>query len=164
MIQLFSNNRFSKLKDEVGSALFELALSLPISLVLLSGCFGIGDMLREHQVVSHAIKLGARAAISASNDSCDNLDVIAREAVDSYLQTAGLAELVDKSQISFETHEIPFVVSETPYEEASAYFTTIKVFINEPMSNPLSNIFGSFGINDIKSSASYVLEQVCTDA
>jgi Flp pilus assembly protein TadG len=77
---------------ERGSQVIELALALPILLVILSGVAEFGLLFRTLSVTANAAREGARIAIVPGNEYNDAL-VEAR--VNAYLQAAGVSGVPD---------------------------------------------------------------------
>ena len=77
---------------ERGQAVIELALTLPLLLLVVLGIFDFGLMLQRYEVVTNAAREGARTAIlpsfcsAAPFTACPN----AKTRVENYLNTAGL--------------------------------------------------------------------------
>ncbi len=71
--------------SDIGSELVELALALPILLLVIAGVVDFGFLFQRYEVITNAAREGARMAV-LSGYTCT--DVTAR--VQSYLTTSGL--------------------------------------------------------------------------
>ncbi len=84
----------SPLRDTDGAALIEMAVSLPLLVVLVVGIFDFGGAFNLKQELNNAAREGARfAAAQPSNDLTQTLPPsvsAVRFVVDSYLATAGI--------------------------------------------------------------------------
>jgi Flp pilus assembly protein TadG len=79
-------------ESDAGSELVELALALPLVLLVIAGVIDFGFLFQRYEVVTNAAREGARMAV-LSGYSCDNTltsDVGSR--VQSYLTTSGLTD------------------------------------------------------------------------
>ena len=79
-------------RGEQGQAVIELALTLPLLLLVLLGIFDFGLMLQRYEIVTNAAREGARAGVlpnfcsAPPFSSCSN----AKTRAESYLNTGGL--------------------------------------------------------------------------
>jgi Flp pilus assembly protein TadG len=78
--------RFRRMAGERGAELIEMALVLPVLLLVLAGIVDFGFMFREWSVVTNAAREGARAAIL---DGYADEDV--RSRVQQYMDASGAA-------------------------------------------------------------------------
>jgi Flp pilus assembly protein TadG len=85
MAVLIAACRRSRLASSRGASLVEMALVMPVLLVMLAGIFDIGFLLNHYAVVTNAAREGARVA-AVPGWAAD--DVEAR--VNAYLAAAGL--------------------------------------------------------------------------
>lgn len=60
------------LKDQRGQSLVELALVLPLLLVLLAGVLEFGRIFHDYLIITNASREGARVAVLGSDDSAIN--------------------------------------------------------------------------------------------
>jgi Flp pilus assembly protein TadG len=72
-------------RSELGSQLIEFMIVFPILMLLIAGIFDFGMLLRNYEVITNAVREGARVAVL---DGYDEDDVQAR--VDQYLNAAGI--------------------------------------------------------------------------
>ena len=86
MAALTAALRRSRLASSRGAQLVEMALLMPVLLLMLAGMFDIGFLLNHYAVVTNAAREGARAA---SVPGWNEDDVEAR--VNQYLSAAGLS-------------------------------------------------------------------------
>jgi Flp pilus assembly protein TadG len=78
--------------NERGSELIELAVALPILLLVIAGIMDFGFLFERYEVVTNAAREGARMAVLGGY-TCDNTtgsDVYKR--VQDYLQSSGLTD------------------------------------------------------------------------
>jgi Flp pilus assembly protein TadG len=78
--------------EDFGSEVIELALALPILLLVVAGIMDFGFLFERYEVVTNAAREGARMAVLPGY-SCDNTltsDVGSR--VQAYLQSSGLTD------------------------------------------------------------------------
>ena len=76
----------NRLRQERGAELIEMALVLPLLLLIIMGIIDFGFMFREMNVVTNAAREGARTGILPAYDDAD---VIAR--VQQYMGAAGIS-------------------------------------------------------------------------
>ena len=77
--------------SERGAALVELALVIPVLVVLLTGIVEFGHMFRTYEITTNAAREGARLAALPGNEENDYLTV--RQRVAAYLADARLPEI-----------------------------------------------------------------------
>jgi Flp pilus assembly protein TadG len=75
----------NRLRQERGAELIEMALVLPLLLLIVMGIFDFGFMFREMNVVTNAAREGARTGILPDYDDAD---IDAR--VQQYMNAAGI--------------------------------------------------------------------------
>jgi Flp pilus assembly protein TadG len=80
-------------KNRAGGAIVELALLMPVLLILLLGCWEVGRMVQINQILNNAAREGARVASTGLNTYSDVNTV-----VNNYLTTAGISN-VNKLQV-----------------------------------------------------------------
>lgn len=109
------------LKDERGQAMVELALVLPILLILFMGIIEFGRVYHSYLVITNASREGARVAILGGSD----------EAI-----SARVGEVTaDLDQTKIQT-----VVTPVPAERMSGKLATIDVQYKIPLVFPLFDI------------------------
>jgi Flp pilus assembly protein TadG len=84
--------RWSRTSKDHGSELIELAIALPILLLVLAGIMDFGFLFERYEVVTNAAREGARMAV-LTGYTCNNTtssDVYNR--VHTYLQSSGLTD------------------------------------------------------------------------
>jgi Flp pilus assembly protein TadG len=92
MAALNRRRRWPRALGEHGSELIELAIALPILLLVIAGIMDFGFLFERYEVVTNAAREGARMAV-LTGYSCDNTltsDVGSR--VQTYLSTSGLTD------------------------------------------------------------------------
>jgi Flp pilus assembly protein TadG len=72
-------------RDDRGAELVELALVLPVLLLVLGGIVDFGFLFKDFQVVANAAREGARVALLPTSGAAD-----VQTRVDSYLSAGGL--------------------------------------------------------------------------
>lgn len=72
-------------RDARGAELVELALVLPVLLLVLGGIVDFGFLFKDFQVVANAAREGARVALLPTSEAAD-----VQTRVDSYLSAGGL--------------------------------------------------------------------------
>jgi Flp pilus assembly protein TadG len=82
--------RLKALRDDTGAEVIELALVLPILLLVLAGIVDFGFLFQRFEVVTNAAREGARVAVLPGYSQAD---VQAR--VQSYLTKSGLSGAMD---------------------------------------------------------------------
>jgi Flp pilus assembly protein TadG len=78
--------RLGRLKGEKGAELVELAVVLPLLLILIAGIVDFGFLLQSFQVVTNAAREGARIGVLPGYNTSDIQGRVA-----SYITAAGLA-------------------------------------------------------------------------
>lgn len=79
-------------RNDRGSELVELAIALPLLLIIIAGIIDFGFLFEKYEVVTNAAREGARMAVLGGY-TCDNTtgsDVYKR--VQDYLQSSGLTD------------------------------------------------------------------------
>ena len=74
-----------RIRSESGNAVLELALTLPLLLVVVMGIFDFGFMFQQYELVTNAAREGARVGVLPNYASAD---AIAR--AQQYLSSAGI--------------------------------------------------------------------------
>lgn len=97
--------RRSSLRGERGSELIELALALPILLLVLAGIMDFGFLFERFEVVTNAAREGARMAVLSTSSGYSTTDVQNR--VSSYLTTSGLTGSSATTDVSYTTQTLP---------------------------------------------------------
>jgi hypothetical protein len=73
-----------------GQALAELAIAIPVLLLLLFGIIEFGNAWRTYQVVTNAAREGARRAVMANAGVVDSTEAGVRAVIDTVLTAGGL--------------------------------------------------------------------------
>ncbi len=86
------------LRSERGAELVEMALVLPILLLLIAGIVDFGFLLHSYQVSTNAAREGARIAMLPGYDA-DGWDTVKQRVVD-YYTSAGLTQSTDNVTVA----------------------------------------------------------------
>jgi Flp pilus assembly protein TadG len=86
MASVASRHAFRKrLRSETGAELIEVALTLPLLLLVLLGIIEFGFVFQQYEVITNAAREGARVAVLPSYSTDD-----AKTRINNYLDAAGL--------------------------------------------------------------------------
>ncbi|MFZ5595960.1 MAG: TadE family protein [Bacillota bacterium] len=110
------------LKDNNGQAMVELALVLPILLVLFMGVVEFGRIFHSYLIITNASREGARVAITGKSDA----DIEAR---------------VDLTTSSLEKTEVTTTISPAQSLRRSGSLATVEVKYNVDLIFPLFDLF-----------------------
>jgi len=88
------HGRSGLIRDRAGQAMAEMAIVLPILVLLVMGIIEFGLAFRTHQIITNSAREGARVAVLPSTDTQDTED-----AVRSRLENSGLNP--DEAEIIF---------------------------------------------------------------
>jgi Flp pilus assembly protein TadG len=94
--------RVARTNGERGAALLEVALTLPLMLLVAVGIFEFGRAYQTWQILTNAAREGARVAVLPGSD-----DEAVEERVMDYLE-AGLLPAAAEADITITDTEIPF--------------------------------------------------------
>jgi Flp pilus assembly protein TadG len=97
--------RLKRWRDERGSEIVELAIALPILLLVLAGIMDFGFLFERYEVVTNAAREGARMAVLSNSSGYSATDVQNR--VSSYLSTSGLTGSSATTDVSYTTQTLP---------------------------------------------------------
>ena len=91
-----------KLKDEDGAALVEMALVLPLLMLILFGILEFGILLERWQVLTNGAREGARLGIVHIQDTCADATVAAnvQQAVVNYVNAAGIGMTIAAGDVA----------------------------------------------------------------
>ena len=95
------NSAFGRLKSQRGAELIEMALILPLLLLVLVGIVDFGFLFQRYEVLTNAAREGARMAVLA-NSGYTITDV--RTRVCSYLTAGGVPTTCGRSWPPTATH------------------------------------------------------------
>jgi len=133
--------------DDRGSELIELALVLPILLLVLAGIMDFGFLFQRFEVVTNAAREGARLG-SLPLYSLDD----AKERAEKYLQAGGLNE----------THTPPDAIYDTEIV-GSVPVAVIRVTVHYPSQfaflGPIAALVGGSGFGTIQLNATSVMRR-----
>lgn len=88
--------------DDKGAELIELALVLPILLLVLAGMVDFGILLQRYEVVTNAAREGARVAVLPNYTVAD-----AQARVSSYLTVSGLTGAAPPANVVYSSETLP---------------------------------------------------------
>lgn len=126
-------------KCESGAELLELAIALPILMLIIGGVIDFGILFQRYEVVTNAAREGARVAVLPDFGVAD---VQAR--VNSYLAASGLDAVGPAPQVVYTTSEV------TP---GGPSIDVVRVTVQYPhqflLLTPLAGLLGKGGHGDI---------------
>jgi Flp pilus assembly protein TadG len=97
--------RLRELRHDRGAEIIELAIALPILLLVLAGIMDFGFLFERYEVVTNAAREGARMAVLSNSAGYSTTDVQNR--VTSYLNTSGLTGSSATTDVSYTTQTLP---------------------------------------------------------
>jgi Flp pilus assembly protein TadG len=124
----------NRLRQERGAELIEMALVLPLLLLIIMGIIDFGFMFREMNVVTNAAREGARAGILPDYGSAD---VEAR--VQQYLNAAGINVTCPSAGCVVLT---PVIDVAAPSGTFQARDVRVTIFHNWTFLSPIAAMFG----------------------
>lgn len=92
-------------RGERGSELIELAIALPILLLVIAGIMDFGFLFEKYEVVTNAAREGARMAVLNNSAGYSTTDVQNR--VSAYLDSSGLTGSSATTDVSYTTQTLP---------------------------------------------------------
>ena len=120
------------LKNDSGAELLELAIALPMLMLIIGGVIDFGILFQRYEVVTNAAREGARVAVLPDFGVAD---VQAR--VTSYLTASGLNDAAPVPQVAYSTAEV------TP---GGPSISVVKVTVQYPhqflLLTPLAGLLG----------------------
>jgi Flp pilus assembly protein TadG len=124
----FTNTTGRGFQRRRGVAIVELALVLPILLVLLLGIWEVGRLVQISQIVNNAAREGARKASTGINTYSD-----VSTTVTNYLTTAGITNL---SGLQVQVFNVTQGNAGPSYDPSKAtQLDQLKVIVSLPLSN-----------------------------
>lgn len=125
-------------RDERGSELIELALAMPILLMLLAGIMDFGMLMQRYEVVTNAAREGARVAVLPNYTAAD-----AQARVQSYLTVSGLTAPAAAPTVAYSTETLT----------GGRTITLVTVTVTYPSQflyiGPLATLVGGTGLGTI---------------
>jgi Flp pilus assembly protein TadG len=129
--------RLARYASDKGSELIELAIVLPILLMIFAGIIDFGFMFQRYEVVTNAAREGARMGTLPGYSTTD-----IQNRVESYLQTSGLTD----------PHPAPIVTfGTTTVGGATIDIVTVTVLYHSQFTNlgPIAGLVGGSGWTSI---------------
>jgi len=129
--------RLARFAGDKGSELIEMAIVLPILLMIFAGIIDFGFMFQRYEVVTNAAREGARMGTLPGYSATD-----VQNRVESYLTTSGLTD----------PHPAPIVTfGTTTVGGATIDIVTVTVFYHSQFTNigPISALVGGSGWSSI---------------
>ena len=132
---------------DTGAELIELALVLPILLLIMSGIMDFGFLFQRWEVVTNAAREGARLG-SLPLYSVDDV----KQRVEQYLQAGGLVEAHPAPQATYETEVV-----------GTSNVSVIRVTVTYPSQfaflGPIASLVGGGGYSTIQLRATSVMRR-----
>ena len=132
--------------SESGQAILELAFTLPLLLVLVTGIFDFGLMFQRYEVVTNAAREGARIAVLPNYTAAD-----AQTRVQTYLTASGLTNTAPTADVTFGTETTPSGQT-FPDVKVTAYYPSGFLILG-----PIAKLVGGTGYSTITLAASAVM-------
>jgi Flp pilus assembly protein TadG len=124
-----------RVRQERGAELIEMALVLPLLLLIIMGIIDFGFLFRELNVVTNAAREGARAGILPEYDSDQN--VVDR--VQQYMDASGMAVTCNSADCNVTS---PVVDVAAPTGTFEARQVTVTVYHQFSFLSPIAAMFG----------------------
>ena len=125
----------NRLRSERGAELIEMALVLPLLLLIIMGVIDFGFMFREMNIVTNAAREGARAGILPEYDADANVT----NRVQQYLQASGI-DVTCPSADCVVTSPVVDITAPTGTFEARE--VRVVIFHDWTFLSPISAMFG----------------------
>ena len=123
-----------RVRQERGAELIEMALVLPLLLLIVMGIFDFGFMFREMSVVTNAAREGARAGILPDYSDAD---VVAR--VQQYLDASGIDVTCGSADCIVQS---PVIDVTAPSGTFEARDVRVTIFHDWTFLSPIATFFG----------------------
>src|SRR6202140_2539512 len=117
--------------SQSGQAVIELALTLPLLLVVVMGIFDFGLMFQHYEVVTNAAREGARVGVLPSYSTAD-----AKARAQQYLTSGGLT-----SSATINAAVTPMSFG-SPLKTVNQITVTVQYVHNYVFIGPILNLFG----------------------
>ena len=125
----------NRVRQERGAELIEMALVLPLLLLIVMGIFDFGFMFREMSVVTNAAREGARAGILPDYESDAN--VVAR--VQQYFDASGIDVTCGSADCIVQS---PVIDVTAPSGTFEARDVRVTIFHDWTFLSPIATFFG----------------------
>jgi Flp pilus assembly protein TadG len=136
-------------KADAGAELIELAVALPILLLVTCGIIDLGILFQRYEVVTNAAREGARVGVLADFDTAD-----IQNRVKAYLAASGLKAAAPAPKVTYSTVDI------TP---GGPSISMVKVVVQYPHQflflGPAAKLIGGTSLGSITLAASSMMRR-----
>jgi Flp pilus assembly protein TadG len=147
--------KLTRRSNQRGQAVIELALTLPLLLVVVFGIIDFGFMFQRYETVTNAAREGARLGVLANSAGYTATE--AQNRAISYLQAAGLdgptracgATMLKNSMCAQLTTQTVTVAGSTPAKSVDQVTMIVEYDHEYSFVGPIMNLFGS-GLGSIR--------------
>jgi Flp pilus assembly protein TadG len=124
-----------RLRDDRGAELIEMALILPVLMLIIAGIVDFGFLFQKFNVVTNAAREGARMGILPD----DYADADVRSRVQTYLRDAGLNSTCNSADCVVEIDPVTIATSGA---DVSAKSVRVTIFHRFSVLDPISRLIG----------------------
>lgn len=149
--------------SERGQAIIELALTLPLLLLIVLGVFDFGLMFQKYEVVTNAAREGARVGVlpgySTSDAALRALDYLAVGGLTGPVRVCGGA-LVKNTRCASGVVSSTTITNSSPARTVNQITVTVEYDYEYQFVGPLMSLFGggSLGVGRLKSVSTMRME------
>ena len=153
-------------RRERGQAIIELALTLPLLLLIVLGIFDFGLMFQKYEVVTNAAREGARVGVlpgySTTGPSSDAalraLDYLAVGGLTGTVRTCGAA-LVKNTRCAIAVVSSTTITNSSPPKTVNQVTMTVEYDYEYQFVGPIMSLFGgTLGVSRLKSVSTMRME------
>jgi Flp pilus assembly protein TadG len=143
-------------RHEGGQAIVELALTLPLLLVIVMGIFDFGVMFQRYELVTNAAREGARVGVLTGSGYSTN-DAVARAL--QYLNVGGLnvttrgscgGALTPGTRCASVTQSTVTITGSSPAKTVSQVTVVVEYDHAYALIGPMMNLFGSSSLGTVR--------------
>jgi Flp pilus assembly protein TadG len=133
-------------RNERGQSVIEMALTLPLLLLIVFGIIDFGFMFQRYEVVTNAAREGARLGVlpdyTATEAQNRALDYLKASGLNGTVRTCGGAEVKNTMCAEMTTSTVP-VVGSTPTKNVSQVTVIVEYDHEHSFVGPIIRLFGT---------------------
>jgi Flp pilus assembly protein TadG len=138
--------RTTRVSPDRGQAVIELALTLPLLLLVVFGIIDFGFMFQRYEAVTNAAREGARLAVLADYTAAEAqnraLDYLAASGLNGPIRACGAGTFVRNSRCAQMTPSTVVVAGSTPAKTVDQVTVIVEYDHEYQFVGPIMNLFG----------------------